>query len=215
MSNENFSIAKLYKDSRKVLFQPKAYFKDMESGGGIGEPTVKALIYGVVAGVFILIWSLLDIIGVTAGAFSGDIGVIGFFGYIIGAVIGVFIGGLIILLISYICSGNKNFEANMRVAAAIMVILPVNAFLGFFGGISYALGVLITLLVNLYGLYLLYNAITITLKGEKKPAKAISYILGALLVVFMIIGLFSQNKVKGHAGLNEKENQELVREERS
>jgi hypothetical protein len=212
MSNRSTSIAKLYKDSRKTLFQPKAYFTSMETGGGIGEPTVKALIYGVIAGVFILIWSLLDIIGVTAGAFSGNVGVVGFFGYIIGAVIGVFIGGLIIMIISYICSGNKNFEANMRVAAAIMVILPANAFLGFFGGISYFLGVLITLLVNLYGLYMLYNALTITLKGEKKPAKAISYILGALLVVFMIIGLFSQNKVKSYTGLNEKENQELVRE---
>jgi hypothetical protein len=215
MSNESFSIAKLYKDSRKALFRPKAYFKDMETGGGIGEPTVKALIYGVVAGIFILIWSLLDIIGVTTGAFSGNIGVVGFFGYIIGAVIGVFIGGLIILLISYICSGNKNFETNMRVAAAIMVILPVNAFLGFFGGISYALGVLITLLVYLYGLYMLYNALTTTLKGEKKPAKAISYILGALLVVFMIIGLFSKNKVEDQASLNDKENQEMVRERMS
>lgn len=154
----------------------------------------------------------MDIIGVTAGAFSGNVGVLGFFGYIIGAVIGVFIGGLIVLIISYICSGNKNYEANMRVVAAIMVILPVNAFLGFFGGISYVLSAVITLLVNLYGLYMLYNALTITLKGEKKPAKAISYILGVLLVVFMIIGLFSQNKVKGYAGMDEKENQELVEE---
>ena len=71
-------------------------------------------------------------VGVTSGAFSGNIGVVSFLGYIIGAVIGVFIKGLIILILSYICSGNKNYEANIRVAAAIMVILPVNAFLGFF-----------------------------------------------------------------------------------
>lgn len=190
MSNENFSLNKLFRDSMNALFSPKAYFTSMETGGGIGEPVLKALIYGIVAGVLILIWSLLDIIGVTTGTFSGNIGVVGFFGNVIGAVVGVFIGGLIILIISYICSGNKNYEANMRVAAAIMVVLPVNALLGFFGGISVALGAVITLLVSLYGLYMLYNALTVSLQGEKKPAKAISYILGALMVLFTIIGLF-------------------------
>lgn len=190
MRNGNFSFAKLYKDSMKTLFQPKAYFTSMETGGGIGEPIVKSLIYGLIAAIFILIWSLLDIIGVTVGDLSGESGVIGFFSAIIGAVIGVFVGGLIIMILSYICSGSKNFQANMRVAAAIMVILPISSFLGFVGGISQALGALIILLVNLYGLYMLYNALTNTLKGEKKPAKAISFILGALLVLLAIISLF-------------------------
>lgn len=190
MGNESFSLNKLFRDSTKALFSPKAYFTSMETGGGIGEPVIKALIYGIVAGIFILIWSLLDIIGVTTGTFSGNVGVVGFFANIVGAVVGVFIGGLIILIISYICSGKRNYEANMRVTAAIMVILPVNAVLGFLGGISVALGVVVTLLIHLYGLHMLYNALTTTLQGEKNPAKAISYTLGALLILFTIIGLF-------------------------
>jgi|GEM_PF-5391163 len=96
------------------LFRPKAYFTSMETGGGIGEPLIKALIWGIVGGVFILMWSLLDIIGVTTGTFSGNVGVIGFFANIAGAVVGVFIGGLILLILSYICSGKRNYKANMR-----------------------------------------------------------------------------------------------------
>jgi hypothetical protein len=210
MSKGNFSLNKLYSDSMKVLFRPKAYFASMETGGGIGEPVIKALIYGIVAGVFILIWSLLDILGVTTGTFSGNVGVVGFFVNIAGAVVGVFIGGLIILIISYICSGKRNYEAGMRVTAAIMVVLPVNALLGFLGGISGALGVAVTLLIHLYGLYMLYHALTITLQGEKKPAKAISYILGALLVLFTIIGLFSKNSDQGSTRLNEQTDQQQV-----
>ena len=210
MSNGNFSLNKLYRDSMKALFRPKAYFTSMETGGGIGEPLIKALIYGIVAGVFILIWSLLDIIGVTTGTFSGNVGVIGFFANILGAVVGVLIGGLIVLILSYICSGKRNYETNMRVTAAIMVVLPVNAVLGFLGGISVALGVVVTLLIHLYCVYMLYNALTTTLQGEKKPAKAISYIVGALLVVFTIIGLFSKNAGQGETSLYEKGSQQEV-----
>ena len=189
MSNGSFSLGKFYKDSKQTLFRPKAYFPDMEVSGGLGEPILKALSYGVIAGIFILIWSLLDIIGITTGSYSGNDAVIGFFSTIGGAVVGVFIAALIIMILSYICSGNKNYEANTRVAAAIMVVLPVSVILGVFSGISYALGAVIALIVHLYGVYMLYNALVSTLKGDKKPARAISYILGVLLVIVAIIGL--------------------------
>ena len=190
MSNGSFSLNKFYRESKKTLFRPKAYFTAMETTGGWGEPVLKALLYGVIAGIFILIWSLLDVIGVTTGVFSGNVGVVGFFGTIIGAVIGVFIVGLIILILSSLCKGNKNYQANSRVAAAIMIIVPVNAVLGFFSGISYGLGVIISMIINLYGVYMLYAALTLTLKGNQKSAKAVAYILGALVVVITIIGLF-------------------------
>ena len=92
----------------------------------------------------------------------------------------------------------------------IFFILPVNAILGFFGGISYVLGAIIGLAVNLYGLYMLYTALTTTLKGEKKPAKAISYILGLLLILFTIIGLFSRDTVGEHTGFNKQEAEEPI-----
>jgi hypothetical protein len=212
MSNEGFSISKVYNDSKKALFQPKEYFGSMETQGGLGEPILKALIYGVVAGIFILLWSLLNVTGVTSGIFSGAIGVAGFFGTIIGAVIGVFIGGLIILIISSICNGNNDFEANMRVAAAIMVIMPINAFLGFFDGISYVLGAIISLALNLYGLYMLYIAVTVSLKGQQKPAKAISYILGGLAILFMIIGLSTRSAVKDFSGFEKEKAEELMKQ---
>ncbi|MFO8067979.1 MAG: Yip1 family protein, partial [Bacteroidales bacterium] len=194
MSNGGFSFKKLYEDSKKALFQPKEYFSSMEIQGGLGDPILKVLVYGAIAGVFALLWSLFNISGFTGGILGGAIGIAAFFWSIVGAVIGVFIGGVIILIISSICNGNGNFEPNMRVAAAIMVILPINAFLGFFGGISYALDAIIGFAVNLYAVYMLYIAVTTTLEGKVQPAKAISYILGGLLVVFLIINLFAGHK---------------------
>ena len=186
MSDERFNIYKLYENSKKTLLHPKEYFASMKTQGGLGEPVIKALMYGVIAGIFVLLWSLLNLTGVSTG-FLGGVGIAGFFGAIISAVIGVFIGGLIILIISAICKGNTDFEPNMRVAAATMVLFPINAFLGFFSGISYFLGAIISLAVSLYGVYLVYIAITVTLQGEAKTARTVSYVLGAILILFQII----------------------------
>lgn len=205
MSNEGFSFKKLYEDSKKALFQPKEYFSTMETQGGLGEPILKALVYGAIAGVFALLWSLLNLSGFTGGLLGGAVGIAAFFWSIIGAVIGVFVGGLIVLIISSICNGNSEFEPNMRIAAAIMVVLPINTFLGFFGGISHFLDAIIGLAVNLYALYMLYIAVTETLKGKPQPAKAVSYILGGLLVLFMIIGLATRSAVKKYSGFGSKE----------
>ena len=48
-----------------------------------------------------------------------------------GALIGLFIGGVIMLVISAICGGNTDYEASVRIVLIVLVIL---ALLGFFGG---------------------------------------------------------------------------------
>ena len=187
MNNGGFNISKLYEDSRKVLLRPKEYFTSMETEGGLGEPLVKAIAYGVIAGIFVFIWNLLNVTAVSIGFLGGASAVAGFFGAIIGAVIGVFIVGVIVLIISAICNGNTDFEPNMRVAAATMVLFPINAFLGFFGGISYSLGEIISLAVSLYGVYMIYIAVSTILQGQTQTARTVSYIIGAILILFQLV----------------------------
>ena len=118
-----------------------------------------------------------------------------FVGAIIGALIGLFIGGVIILIISAICSGSNDYEANVRVMAAMMVLTPINAFLNVFNGISPALGGIIGLIVNLYGLWMLYHALNQTLKAKAETSKIIALVLGALLLLFAIIGFGTRKKL--------------------
>ena len=94
--------------------------------------------------------------------------------------IGLFIGGVILLIVSAICGGNTNFEANVRVTAALMVLSPISALLSFTSGINLWLGGLISLAVSLYGLYLLYHALVNALKGKEGTAKVITIVLAAL-----------------------------------
>jgi hypothetical protein len=188
MSDSTFNFNSFIKESVDVLVKPKAYFSTMKTTGGIAEPLIKALLYGVIAGVIALIWSLLKL-GAASGLLGGAVGVLALVGYIIGAIIGLFIGAVIMLILAAICKGTTDFEPNVRVTASVMVIMPVSALLGFIGGLNSTVGSIVTLLVNLYALYLIYHALVESLKAKPSNSKVLTIILGALLVIFFLVGL--------------------------
>ncbi len=186
MSNESIDLKKILNDSRETLLNPKGYFASMSLSGGLTEPLIKAAIYGVLAGLFSLLWSLLGFSAMGAGIWGGAVGIMSLIWSVIGAIIGLFIGGAIMLLISAICGGNTDFEANVRVMAALMVIYPINAILAFFYAINFTLAGLIGLAVSIYGIYMLYHAAIGALKGKESSVK----IVAIVLLVFALIGFF-------------------------
>lgn len=188
MSNSTFNFNSFIKESIDVLVKPKEYFSTMKTTGGIAEPLIKALLYGLIAGIIALIWGFLKL-GGSVGIFGGAVGVMMFIWYIIGAIIGLFIGAVIMLVISAICKGNTDFEANVRVTASLMVIMPISALLGFISGLNLTAGSIITLIVNLYALYLIYHALVEALKAKPSSSKVLTIILAALMVLFFIVGL--------------------------
>ncbi len=86
---------------------------------------------------------------VTGGILGGSIGIMVFISYIIGSIIGLFIGAVILMVISSICKGSTDFESNVRVIAAVMVLMPITAFLAFTGHFNIYLGTLVSLAVNI------------------------------------------------------------------
>jgi hypothetical protein len=112
-----------------------------------------------------------------------------FIGKIIASIIGLFIGAVILLVISSICKGSTDFEANVRVTAACMVIMPISAFFGLASHFNVYLGSIISLAISLYGLWLLYNGLVEALKANKETAKIVIYILIALTVLIMIFSI--------------------------
>jgi len=208
----SFDVNVFIKESKETLLNPKAYFSTMKTSGGMGEPVLKALIYSVVAGVIVFLWGILGI-GGAAGIFGAGIGAMAFIWTIIGALVGLFIGAVIVLIISAICKGNTDFEACLRVVASLMVIFPISALLGIISGISPVLGAIVGLCVNLYALYLLYNGLTEALKANPGTAKIIMYVLAVLLVIFMIAGLGAKKKLDNYMNdLSRVDQKELMKE---
>ncbi len=206
MSNTSIDIQKILKESRETLLNPKEYFASMPLSGGFAEPVIKAAIYGVVAGLFALLWSVLGMSALGGGSiWGGAVGFMALIWSIIGAIIAVFIGGVIMLVISAICGGNTDFEANVRVAASLMVVYPINAFLAFLYGISLTLGSVAGLLVSIFSLYLLYHAAVQALKGKESSVR----IVGIVLLLLAIIGFFggrkASNSIQNFSDMYEKE----------
>ncbi|MDY6970585.1 MAG: YIP1 family protein [Spirochaetota bacterium] len=181
MAENGFNFQKLIADTKSVLLSPKEYFVSMEKEGGYVEPVIKAVIYGLVGGIISFIWGILGL-----SALGAVIGVITIILTPIYALIGIFIGGVILLVISAICSGDTNYETNVRVAASLSALTPVYALLGFTYGINLTLGSIISLIIALYGIWLLYNALIHALNCKESIAKIISIILAILPVIFIL-----------------------------
>jgi hypothetical protein len=183
MSDSSFDFNLFIKESKDVLVNPKSYFSTMKTTGGMAEPLIKAVIYGAIAGAITFIWSLLGM-----GALGGAIGIMAFIWSIIAAIIGLFIGAVIVLVISSICKGNTDFEANMRVTAAVMVMMPISSLFGFAGHLNLYLGIIFGLAVYIFALWLLYNGLVEALKTNAETTKIVSYVLIAIIVLIMLLG---------------------------
>ena len=211
MSDGTFDVNAFIQESKDILVNPKAYFSTMKTSGGLTEPLIKAVLYGAIAGAISFIWSLLKIGAMTG--FGGAIGIMVFIWSIIGAIIGLFIGAVILLVISSICKGSTDFEANLRMTAALMVMMPINALLGFAGHLNLYFGVIVSIAVSLYALWMLYNGLVEALKSNPETTKIVSYILVAIIVLFMLLGIGAKRRANQFMNeFNNKDVKEMMKD---
>jgi hypothetical protein len=213
MADSTFDFNLFIKESKDVLVNPKSYFSTMKTTGGMTEPLIKAVIYGAVAGILTLVWSLLNIGAMTNSLFGGAIGVMAFIWSVIGAIIGLFIGAVVTLVISSICKGSTDFESNLRVTAAIMVMMPIRALFGFAGHFNIYLGLIVSLALTIFALWLLYNALVEALKANAETSKIVTYVLIAIFALFMLLGLGARRKARQFMDeFNKKDSSELLKD---
>ncbi len=196
MSNGTFDFNEFIRESKETLVNPKAYFSTMKTSGGMGEPLIKSVIYGAIAGLFTFLWSILRIGVVSGSIFGGAIGVMAFIWTIIFAIIGLFIGAVILLVISAICKGSTDFEANVRVTAAALVVMPINAFLTFASGFNVYLGLIISIAIGILSIWILYNGLIESLKANKETTRIVMYVLIAIIVLFLLVGLGARKRAR-------------------
>ncbi len=131
---------------------------------------------------------------------------------LIGSIIGLFIGAVVILVLSAIAKGNTDFEACTRVTASIMVLMPVSALLSFLSALSFKLFSVISLLINLYGLWLLFNGLVYSLKANKKTSQIILLVLVGIIVLFMLAGLGTKRATDRYMKNLDKESREMLKD---
>jgi hypothetical protein len=184
----------------------------MKTAGGIAEPLIKAVVYGTVTGIIYLLWGVLKIGTMGGGILGSAVGIMAFIWAILAAVIGLFIGAVVLLIISSICKGNSDFEANLRVTASVMVVMPISAFFGFAMGINYYLGTIVSLAISAYSLWLLYHGLVEALKADPKTSRITCYVLIGIIVLFTLLGMSARNRAVNFMNDFNKEGQELLKD---
>jgi hypothetical protein len=142
-----------------------------------------------VTGLIYLSFYLFKIKVLGAGNIGEAVGLLAFIKIIVEAVFGLFISAVVLFIISSICKGNTNIEANIRVTSSLMAILPVYSILSVSWALNIYFGLVISIIMVLYFLWLLYYGLTESLKCNKKNAKLVCYVLMGLVVIFLLLSV--------------------------
>jgi len=70
-----------------------------------------------------------------------------------------------------------------------LVILPISAALDFTGGINFYFGIVVSLAINIFAFWLLYNGLIETLKTKPETTKTVVYVLIGIFVITMLLGV--------------------------
>ncbi len=203
MSILSLDLKRFFGNSIKTILKPKEFFSDLVTDSNFVESLIRGVTYGFLGGLLQMLWFYLKIspVYLTKGNFYGFTLLLG---NIVGSLVGVIFGGVVILILVAIGGGNTNYRAYTQVASYILVFIPITAFASFFYGINYIAGTIISTFTVLYALYILFVAITSTLKGKKLPTKIATFILGSILVVSLVINIIGHIATKKMLKYGEK-----------
>ncbi len=157
-----------------VLISPKRYFSKIVADGNMEESMLKAFIYGMIGGGLVL---ALRLLGGATFTLSGV-----FTALIIVPVLAVtllFVMGGLLMLVSEITGGERDWEIAIKGLASVFFIYPAILVLNALAFNCTSMWV-ISLIVDAYVLFLFYNIATYCMHGRR----------GNVILVIAILGLF-------------------------
>jgi len=162
-----------------VLTRPAAFFESVKGQTGFRDPLVFAVAAGLVGGVIHAVFSLAHLLPVTAAG----VGLAMIILMPIFAVIGCFVGGAIVHVVSMIAGGKGSFEHSVRIAGYCAAVLPVSAVLSFIPLVQY--------LPSFYGLYIAALGIIALHLADRRRTFIVTGVLAAIMAIFVVMGMMA------------------------
>lgn len=169
-------IKKWFKSIRGIIVNPRRYFSKIVADGDIEESMLKAFIYGLLGGLLVLAIRLIGGATITINSV--------FTAIIIVPVIAVgllFIGGGLMMLVSEITGGERDWEIAIKGLASIFFIYPVILVLNALAFNCTSMWI-ISIICDAYVLFLFYNIALYCMHGRRG---AVTVIIG-IFAIFMI-----------------------------
>lgn len=160
-----------------LLFKPQQFFNSLIVDGSLDAPIIKALVYGLIGGALTFVLQMVHGTPATIGTLFSQ-----FVTTPLIALITLFALAGVMMLIAEVTHGERDFETAAKGIASIFFLYPAMLIL-------YELAFnctsiwLISIILDLYVLYLIYAIGTYCLKGNKLSMKFVSAIFGLLMIM--------------------------------
>ncbi|MBO7656784.1 MAG: hypothetical protein J6S80_03595 [Alphaproteobacteria bacterium] len=167
-------IKKWYRSVKDVVVNPRRYFSKIVADGDIEESMLKAFIYGLLGGILVLAIRLIGGATITISSV--------FTAIVIVPVIAVgllFVGGGLMMLVSEITGGERDWEIAIKGLASIFFIYPVILVLNALAFNCTSMWI-ISIIGDAYILFLFYNIALYCMRGRR----------AAVIVIIGIFALF-------------------------
>ena len=163
-----------FKHIRNLIVNPKRYFTKIVADGNMEESMMKAFLYGLLGGCLVLLIRLLGGATITIGAIFTAIVIVPVL-----AVALLFVMGGLMMLVSEITGGERDWEIAIKGLASIFFIYPVILVLNALAFNCTSIWV-ISMLVDMYILFLFYNISLYCMRGKR----------GNVLLIIGVLALF-------------------------
>lgn len=146
---------------RDIVIKPKRYFTKIVADGNMDESMLKAFIYGLLGGILVLCLRLIGGATVTLGAVFTAVVIVPVL-----AVTLLFVMGGMMMLVSEITGGERDWEIAIKGLSSIFFMYPVILVLNALAFNCTSIWI-ISLLIDLYVLFLFYNIALYCMHGKK------------------------------------------------
>ena len=167
-------IKKWFNSIKDVILTPKHFFTKIVADGNMDDSMLKAFLYGLLGGILVFCLRLIGGAEVTFSAIFNAIIIVPVI-----AVTMLFVLGGLMMLVSEITGGERDWEIAIKGLASIFFIYPVILILNALAFNCTSLWV-VSLIGDLYILFLFYNIAVYCMRGRR----------GAVITVICIIALF-------------------------
>lgn len=169
------ALGSIIDSAKRVVLDPAAFYRNMPEQGGYAAPVIFVLVMALISAL------IVSVVAMFSGGPGPAFGLIALIMLPLMAVVGSFIGSLIMFVIWKLMGSDKSFETAYRCvayAAAIMPIVTILAFVPYLG----------TIVKVLWSFFLMYLA-SIEVHGIKAQTAMIVFaVLGALALWLNLAG---------------------------
>ena len=169
-------IKKWFKSVKDIIVNPRRFFSKIVADGDIEESMLRAFIFGLLGGILVLALRLIGGAEFTVSSIFSALVIVP-----VVAVALLFVGGGLMMLVSEITGGERDWEIAIKGLASIFFIYPVILVLNALAFNCTSLWI-ISIIGDAYVLFLFYNIALYCMHGRRGAVMAVV----GIFAVFML-----------------------------